>query len=104
MNMPQDLPAKGFYIHFKHDPNGAPFNYMYEVTGVARNTEDGTLTVLYRPLYKNEWLPPAEYFSRPIEMFTDEVTKDGAAMNRFTQITNPEQILQLDAVRNELYG
>ncbi len=48
------FPEKGFYYHYKHDPHGKKYNYMYEVVGIARNTEENTFTVLYRPLYESE--------------------------------------------------
>lgn len=98
------LPPKGFYRHYKHDPNGPAHNYAYEVIGIGRNTEEGTLTVLYRPLYESEWMPPADYQSRPLEMFMGEVTKDGKTFPRFAHITDPELVTKLEVVRFQKFG
>ncbi len=97
------LPPKGFYYHYKHDPAGPLNNYTYEVVGIGRNTEDKTLTVLYRPLYESAWMPPADLQSRPLEMFMGDVAKDGHIMPRFTQITDLELIAKLEKVRDESY-
>ncbi|MEK7645033.1 MAG: DUF1653 domain-containing protein [Patescibacteria group bacterium] len=98
------LPTKGFYRHYKHDPQGPPHNYTYEVIGIGRNTEEGTLTVLYRPLYESAWMPPANYQSRPLEMFMGTVTKDGKTFSRFTRITDPELVAELEVVRAQKFG
>ncbi|MDP1624867.1 MAG: DUF1653 domain-containing protein [bacterium] len=98
------MPPTGFYYHYKHDPNG-PFNdYSYEVIGTARHTEEKTFTVLYRPLYENDWFKPATYQARPLEMFNESVTKDGKAIPRFQQITDPELIAKLEKMRDQIYG
>ncbi len=98
------IPSTGFYYHYKHDPNG-PFNdYSYEVVGIARHTEEKTFTVLYRPLYENDWFKPATYQARPLEMFNENVTKDGQPIPRFQQITDPELIAKLEKMRDQIYG
>lgn len=99
-----ELPERGFYRHYKHQADGAPFNYMYEVTGIGRNTEDKSLTVLYRPLYDSTFMPPADLQSRPIEMFFEEVEVNGSTLPRFARITDPELLTRLNAKREELYG
>lgn len=91
------IPQKGFYVHCKHDPHGELHNYIYEVVGIGRNTEAKTLTVLYRPMYKNEWMPPADLQSRPIDMFNGNVEVDGKTVPRFTLITDPKKIQELTA-------
>ncbi len=98
------LPPKGFYRHYKHDPKGPAFNYTYEVVGIGRNTEEGTLTVLYRPLYDSTWMSPADYQSRPLEMFVGDVTKDGKTFPRFVRITDPAIVRKLEMVRSEKFG
>ncbi len=103
MDVSVTIPQKGFYVHYKHDPQGTFNNYVYEVIGLGRNTEDKTYTVLYRPVYKNEWMYPAEYQSRPYEMFFDRVIKNGNEMKRFDLITDLELIAKLEVVRDELY-
>lgn len=32
-------PEKGFYYHYKHDPNGSFDNYAYEVLNIGHHTE-----------------------------------------------------------------
>ena len=98
------LPQKGFYYHYKHDPAGDFNNYSYEVVGIGRNTEEKTLTVLYRPLYESTWMPPADLQSRPLEMFTGTVEKDGKPTPRFWRIETSEIISKLEAIRLEMYG
>ena len=81
------IPKNGFYVHYKHNfADSDRFNYVYEVVGIGRNTEDKTYTVLYRPMYKNDWMPPATLQSRPLGMFLEDVTVDGKTMKRFTPI------------------
>ncbi|NDF13687.1 MAG: DUF1653 domain-containing protein [Proteobacteria bacterium] len=101
---PSSLPPKGFYQHYKHDPNGPENNYTYEVIGIGRNTEEGTLTVLYRPLYDSAWMPPADYQSRPLEMFIGMVVRDGKTMPRFERITDSALAAKLETVRTEKFG
>ena len=99
-----NIPENGFYVHYKHDPSGEPYNYMYEVAGIARNTEEKTYSVLYRPLYKNDWFPPSTYQSRPIDMFMENVERDGEIIPRFKRVTDPVLIAELESVREEMYG
>lgn len=100
----QEFPQKGFYQHYKHDPQGAPQNYMYEVVGIARNTEDNSFSVLYRPLYESEWMPPADFQSRPLEMFVESVEKEANKIPRFTKITDPELVQNLEKIKLQIYG
>jgi hypothetical protein len=97
-----EIPERGFYIHYKHDPAGPAHNYTYEVVGLARNSEDKSYFVLYRPLYENDWLKPADYQARPLEMFMEDVEKDGVQVKRFTKITDPVVIRELEAVRDRI--
>lgn len=60
----------GKYRHYK----GA----FYHVTGVARHSETQEWLVVYRCLYGDFGL-----FVRPLEMFTESVTKDGKTVPRF---------------------
>ncbi len=96
-------PEPGFYTHYKHDPSGKPHNYTYEVVGIARNTEDKSLMVLYRPLYESEWMPPAKYQARPLEMFFEEVEVDGRRLPRFTRITDSAVTAALATIRDRMY-
>ncbi|HVX90720.1 MAG TPA: DUF1653 domain-containing protein [Candidatus Paceibacterota bacterium] len=95
-----ELPENGFYYHYKRDPAKGE----YEVVGVARNTEDGSYLVLYRPLYDSEFLGELQHFARPLEMFMEDVTKDGITLPRFTKITDPERIEKLKEIRKQMYG
>lgn len=97
------IPQKGFYVHYKHDPAGPAHNHHYEVVGLGRNTEDKTYIILYRPLYTNDWMPPADLQARPLEMFMEEVEKDGVKVPRFIRITDPSLITELEAVRRAMY-
>jgi hypothetical protein len=100
------FPENGFYVHYKHKFDGDDhFNYVYEVVGIGRNTEDKTYTVLYRPMYTNDWMPPATLQSRPLEMFLENVTVEGKTMKRFTPIdVNDEKLIsELKERRKEMY-
>lgn len=77
---------------------------MYEVVGIGRNTEDKSLTVLYRPMYKNDWMPPADLQSRPLEMFLEEVKKDGIMIPRFKLIKESRLIAELEDVKQTMYS
>jgi hypothetical protein len=103
MSAPITIPQKGFYIHYKHDPSGSPHNYTYEVVGLARNTEEKTYSVLYRPLYENDWFAPADFQARPLEMFLETVEIDGNAIPRFRLISDPLLIDKLNAIRDTMY-
>lgn len=100
----KEIPEKGFYVHHKNDPSGEPHNYTYEVIGIGRNTEEKTYTVLYRPLYANDWMAPADYQSRPLEMFIQNVIVAGVERPRFIRITDPKLITELKLVKSEMYG
>ena len=86
MDPPINVPEKGFYYHYKHDPNGSLENYAYEVLGVACHTEEGNYLVIYRPLYKNTYLDATDYSARPLPMFMENVTKDDKTFPRFRKI------------------
>jgi len=98
MKIPEQMPEKGLYYHFKHDPNGPVQNYAYEVLGVARHSESGEYLVVYRPLYKNTYLDAVDYSARPLAMFMEEVTRDGTTFPRFKRITDPAIIAKLQGL------
>lgn len=101
----ENIPQKGYYYHYKHDPQGPINNYSYEVIGVGRNTEEeGSFTVLYRPLYESDWMPPADFQSRPFDMFVGQVEKDGKTFPRFKLITDTDVISKLDAIKKQMYS
>ena len=110
MDTPARTPSKGFYYHYKHDPNGPIDNYAYEVMGVGHHTEDDcrpddAYMVVYRPLYKEASVYKAGklFDLRPLEMFLEEVTKDGKTFPRFMKIIDPAVIAHLEKVKEEMY-
>lgn len=108
--LPQALPGKGFYYHYKHDPNGEVNNYAYEVIGVGHHTEDDCrpedqFLMVYRPLYEAFVYKLGKLFDvRPLSMWMGDVTKEGKTFPRFTRIEDPVVIQELEAVRNRMYG
>ncbi|TVM05432.1 MAG: DUF1653 domain-containing protein [Halomonas sp.] len=64
------LPAPGIYRHYK----GA----LYEVLGTAQHSESEESLVVYRALYGDYGL-----WVRPLDMFTESVTRDGQTQPRF---------------------
>ena len=103
-------PEKGFYYHYKHDPNGTINNYAYEVMGIGHHTEkealpDDQYMVVYRPLYDAYVYVNGKMFDiRPLKMFTELVVKDGKTFSRFQKITNSDTIKKLEKIRDEMYG
>lgn len=63
---------KGTYRHSKK-------GQLYEVLGVALQTETDEPLVIYRPLYESEF----ELFARPYAMFVEEVEINGVVVPRF---------------------
>ncbi len=106
---------KGFYYHYKHEPDGEVNNYAYEVLSVAYHTEikdseEGTL-VIYRPLYEAYVYKTGKHWdARPMKMFMEKVKdpcQDGASgkeIDRFTKITDPDVISELEKIKVEMYG
>jgi len=109
MKIPSRVPEKGFYYHYKHDPNGAVNNYAYEVIGVGCHTEDDCRPedanmVVYRPLYESSVYKAGKLFDiRPLEMFMESVTKDGKPFPRFAKITDREIVAELEAICERMY-
>lgn len=65
----------GIYEHFK--------GRRYEVLGTARHSESEETLVLYRKLYDDY-----SYWVRPIEMFTEQVERDGYSGPRFRRLAD----------------
>jgi hypothetical protein len=63
----------GRYRHYKGNE--------YQVIGVARHSEDGSLLVVYRPLYG-----AGELWVRPLDMFSEEIEVKGIRQARFAFI------------------
>ena len=93
----------GFYYHYKHNPNGAINNYSYEVISVGTHTETQEKFVIYRPLYQTETRGGANYWLRPLQMFIEDVTKDGKTFPRFQRITNQDLISKLTKIKDAMY-
>lgn len=101
--MPKRVPEAGFYYHYKHDPNGLVNNYSYEIMAVGTHTETHDKLVVYRSLYKTETQGGENYWLRPLEMFMENVEKDGKVFPRFQKITDSVTISQLEKIRSEMY-
>jgi hypothetical protein len=97
------IPEKGFYKHYKHNPLGEFGNYIYEVVGIARHTEEKTYMVLYRPVYMNDWMGECDYQARPLEMFVENVEKDGKVVPRFEKIIDDGIIEKLEQIKVGMY-
>jgi len=100
---------KGFYYHYKHDPSKGITSYAYEVMGIGHHTEiDGlaeSAMVLYRPLYEASVYKAGKHWDvRPLAMFVESVTKDGATFPRFKKITELSIIAELAKVRDVMYN
>lgn len=112
--MPKRVPEPGFYYHYKHDPSVALNDHAYEVVGVGFHTEDDTRPgeehfLVYRPLYEASVYKASKelgipcFDARPLEMWMEEVTKEGKTFPRFQKITDSAIIEQLEKIRSEMY-
>lgn len=110
MNIPAKVPEKGFYYHYKHNPASEVNNYAYEVVGVGVHTEEDCRPedanmVVYRPLYEATVFKAGKLFDlRPLQMFMENVTKDGKTFPRFTKITDAKVVAELETIKKEMYG
>lgn len=79
MSTPLNIPSirKGRYLHSKS-------GNLYQVLGVALETETDEPVVVYHPLYDHEF--GYELFTRPYGMFTDTVELSGEKKPRFEYI------------------
>lgn len=109
MKIPNQVPEKGLYYHYKHDPAGPINNYAYEVVGVGIHTEDDCRPedahlVVYRPLYEAKVYTAGKFFDiRPLDMFMENVTKDGKTFPRFQKITDPDTVQKLGTIKRDMY-
>ena len=111
IKIPEKVPEKGFYYHYKHDPVGLVNNYAYEVLGAGHHTEDDARPedvnmVVYRPLYESAGVYKAGkmFDLRPLDMFYEEVIKDGKTLPRFVKINDKDIIAQLEKIREHMYA
>ncbi len=104
-----EFPKPGFYYHYKHDPLGEFNNYAYEVVGVGHHTEisnnEDSLFVVYRPVYESAFVyQNGKMFDvRPLQMFMEDIEKDGKVTKRFTPIIDSEIIKKLKIKKQEMY-
>ena len=109
MKIPTKIPEKGFYYHYKHDPAGDINNYAYELMGVGLHSEEDSRPedanmAIYLPIYKSGAYRAGKFFVlRPLEMFMENVEKNGKTMPRFTKITDKKIIAELEKIKGELY-
>lgn len=96
------IPENGFYYHYKHDESKGFNDHAYEITGIVRHSEDGTLLATYTPLFENDWLSPATQCVRPIELFFDKVMVEGVSLPHFVKITDLEIIAKLQEYKNTI--
>jgi len=113
--IPKRVPEPGFYYHYKHDPKGLVNNYAYEVVGVGFHTEDNVRPgeehfLVYRPLYEAAVYKASKelgipcFDNRPLEMWMENVEKDGKTFPRFQKITDEKKIAELEKVRQGMYN
>lgn len=68
---------------YKHYKSTAQKPMLYKIIGIAKHTETDQLMVVYKPLYNSTWLKNAEFATRPLEMFLQNVVVDGKEITRF---------------------
>ncbi len=106
---PARVPEKGFYYHYKHDPAKGVNDYAYEVIGVGYHTEDDCRPedvhlLVYRPLYESSVYTAGKFFDiRPLEMWMGDVTKDGRTFPRFSKISDPKIVAELEVIKKKMY-
>ena len=110
IEVPENVPEKGFYYHYKHDPDGTVNNYAYEVIGVGHHTEDYATVqdmhlVVYRPLYESAGVYKAGklFDLSPLKMFMEYITKEGKTFPRFKKISDAAVIKELEGFRARMY-
>lgn len=112
--IPKRVPEPGFYYHYKHDPSVSLNDHAYEVIGIGFHTEDNARPgeehfLIYRPLYDqyvykaSKELGVSCFDARPLEMWMEEVTKEGKTFPRFQKITDPKIVMQLEKIRSLMY-
>lgn len=105
MKIPEKVPEKGFYYHYKHDPNGPINNYAYEVIGAGCHTEEEENFIVYQPLYESSVYKAGKLFDiRPLDMWMGEVIKDGVSIPRFKKIEEERVVEELKKIKREMYG
>lgn len=75
--------TKGLY---RHNKSGE----IYEVVGVALDTETNRYVVVYRP---HSYVDHNEFFVRPYDMFVEVVSLHGQTVPRFEPVGTPRSFL-----------
>lgn len=76
MNTERITPLSGEkYVHFKGG--------IYQVVGVATQTETGAKLVVYCPINEQGQIQEKTLYARPIEMFLETIEIDGGKIQRF---------------------
>lgn len=99
-----NIPEKGFYYHFKHDPSIGINHHAYEVIGLGQSTEDNSKYVIYLPICEDTYIDKGNFAMRPLEMFMETITRDGKTMQRFTKISDQGTISKLVEIRDKMYS
>lgn len=106
-----EIPEKGYYYHYKHDPSLSVNNYAYELIDVGVHSEDDCRPIdanmaVYKPLYKESgvYQHGKVLILRPLEMWLGEVVKNGKTVKRFEKISNEKIISELNKIKKEMYG
>lgn len=93
-----------FYKHYKHDPSIDKYNYVYQVVNIGFHTETEEEVVIYRPLYEAHVYKHGKmYYVRPREMFEKSIEKEGKVIERFTLVTDADEIVDFTKKVEEMY-
>ena len=79
MTIPHEAPTL-ILGTYRHNKTGK----LYEVIGIAFETEREEALVIYKPLYDHDF--GYELFTRPYEMFIENVELDGHKVPRFKKV------------------
>jgi hypothetical protein len=104
MNNNENVAKGGFYYHYKHTPEGDYNNYAYKVLGLARHSESEEMLVLYRPVYDNKYLKPADCTARPLDVFLTNVNTTAGTRPRFERISDLRVVTSLQGLYDRMYG
>ncbi|HEY4513204.1 MAG TPA: DUF1653 domain-containing protein [Candidatus Paceibacterota bacterium] len=115
MKIPEKVPEKGFYYHYKHNPALSINNYAYELIGVGIHSEENCRPedanmAIYLPIYESSAFKSGKFFVlRPLDMFMGDVVKDLPAQAgektfpRFIKITDEKVIEELEKIKADMY-
>ncbi len=105
---------KGFYKHWKHDPNGPKGNCCYEVLNASHSkvrqalgTEKDEIVIVYRPLYPSFVYEAGKHWDhKKLEEFLKPVLPafEGGTTERYALVIDPEEIKILTAIRDVMYA